>query len=434
MDFVEHCFVKRSSALTTNGFDQRTDRTQSCDRRKNQIVLPARMDLKMDVARMRKAALVLFAVMWTTTVVGSLDAKDSVASKKVGAVSKKDATAPKAIRCCGMIVRTDFGHPDRLAEMSVNPDVTLANCIDSGKTKGLIEAFDIYFQEVEMELGDATERDQIRSRLNQVFKSVANDQARSAQLLEGFRRFSFASVLASKGLSARAIEEVRQSRVAFLRAVPADSFCLMPVELYLATALADTGETAEGISIAQGVVNRARAAFGPKDEFVGLALAGLGKAQLAADKPNLAEASLRESMGILADALEIQPNAYLLNCNVLAEAMLAQSKNAETVELMAYLEPEIRKLFLEQLVPPVFNVVMIRAKALVALERYDEAEKVLGRFPEIIQSVREPGTPGRDLLLVYVTLLEKTDRAVKAPPIRKCIARIDARLASADRR
>jgi hypothetical protein len=253
--------------------------------------------------------------------------------------------------------------------------------------------------------------------------------------MEGFRKFVFAKVLASKGLNARAIEEVRQSRATFLRAVPADSFCIMPVELYLATALADNEQSSEGSSVAQGIVNRARKLFGDRDEFVALALGVLSKAQLAAGKPKEAEVTMRESLSILAECPEVQPNAYLINCNILAESMMAQSKNDEAAELLAYLDPQMRKLFREQpLLPPVLETITMRAKVLSALRRFDQAEKVLGRYPEMALSLRDPGIAGRNLLAAYVTVLENTNRGDQAEPARTRVAKLDAKFPTSSRR
>ena len=47
---------------------------------------------------------------------------------------------------------------------------------------------------------------------------------------------------------------------------------------------------------------------------------------MAAGKPKEAEESLRECLEIFAESPEIQPNAYFINCNLLAETMIAQSK------------------------------------------------------------------------------------------------------------
>ncbi len=346
----------------------------------------------------------------------------------------KSAPSRGGVRCCGLMMRTEFGHPERMAELSVKADSALGNCIDSGKPDGLIEGFEAYLKSVETEFGDAEQRDVVRSRLLKSFRPACKDPARCAQLLEGFRKFAFASVLLSKGMSAKAIEETKQARQTMLRGVPADSFCLMPVDLYLVTALAESGDPNEAVTIAQSVVNRARTTYGPKDEFVGITLVGLGKAQMAAGDAKAAEATVREALGILGNALEIQPSGYLLNCNVLAESLLAQSKHAEAAELMAYLEPQIRTLLHDQLVPPVLNAIMMHAKALNGLEKYEESEAVLGKYPELILSMKEPGLAGRNLLEVSAVLLEKTDRAKQAAPARKCIARIDAKLANTTRR
>lgn len=347
----------------------------------------------------------------------------------------KDEPAAMGVRCCGLLMRTNFGHPERMVELAIQPDSVLGDCIDSGKAKGLVEAFDAYLEAVEKEFGDAARRDVVRSRLNKVFKSVASDPTRTATVMEGFRRFVFAKVLASKGLNTRAIEEVRQSRATFLRAVPPESFCILPVELYLATALAENQQSAEAVSIAQGIVTRARKVYGDHDEFVGMALGVLGKAQLSAGKLKEAEQALRESLGILAESPEIQPNAYLINCNLLAETMLAQSKHAEAAELLAYLDPQMRKLFKDYpLMPPVFETVTMRAKALVALRRFDQAETVLGRYPEQTLSLKDPGIAGRNLLEVYVTVLEGTDRADQTQAAKKCIARLDAKFPVTTRR
>ena len=140
-------------------------------------------------------------------------------------------------------------------------------------------------------------------------------------------------------------------------------------------------------------------------------------------------------MNILAESPEIQPNAYLVNCNVLAEALIAQSDNAQAAELLAYLEPQLRKLFQEQpLLPPVFEAVSMRAKVLVALQRFKEAEAVLGRYPDLTLSLKDPGTAGRNLLAVYVALLESTDRGDQTGPAMKCIARIESKLPATTRR
>ncbi len=356
----------------------------------------------------------------------------TLCSTTVRAQASKDPSERKSVRCCGLVLRTEFGHPDRLAEMAFQPDTVLSNSIDSGKMSGLADAFEAYLGEVDKEFGDSAHRDVVRTRLFQVFKSVENDPARSKLLMAGFRQFSFASTLESKGLKERSIEEVRQSRTAFLKAVPADSFCLMPVDLYLATALTETGNAVEAVPIAQAVVTRAKAAFGKRDEFVGSSLVALGRAQLKSGKAVPAEQSLREGIGILSESLEIQPNSYFLNCSILAEALLEQSKYQETAELMGYLDPQIRKLFRDQIAPPVFNAAMMRGKALIELERFDEAEKVLGRYPEMVQSLKEPGVEGRNLLEVSVTLLEKTGRADQTVSAKKWITRFDAKLASAN--
>src|SRR5206468_2550964 len=116
-------------------------------------------------------------------------------------------------------------------------------------------------------------------------------------------------------------------------------FCLMPVDLYLAMQLSDSGQSAEAISICQSVVARGRKVYGKDDEFLGFALAVLGKAQMVAGNAAEAEESLRQALAIVSDSPEIQPHVYLMNCKVLGEALDAQSKNAETAELMAYLEP-----------------------------------------------------------------------------------------------
>ena len=185
----------------------------------------------MMFARMREVVSAL-----TMTVVSMIVVGHSVA---------KETQSPNGVRCCGLLMRTDFGHPERMAELAMQPDSVLGDCIDHGKAKGLVEAFDAYLQQVETEFGEAPRRDVVRSRLNQVFKTVVTDPTRTANLMEGFRRFVFAKVLASKGLASRSIDEVKQSRATFLRAVPAESFCLMPVELYLATALSENDQAAE---------------------------------------------------------------------------------------------------------------------------------------------------------------------------------------------
>ena len=69
----------------------------------------------------------------------------------------------------------------------------------------------------------------------------------------------------------------------------------------------------------------------------------------------------------------------------------------------------------------------MRAKVLVALRRFDEAEKVLGRYPEQTLSLKDPGIAGRNLLDVYVTMLENTDRTDQADLARKRVARLDAK-------
>lgn len=352
----------------------------------------------------------------------------------VSGQSAKGTAKGSGVRCCGLVMRTEFGHPERMAILSVKADTALSNSIDSGKPDGLIEGFEAYLKSVETEFGDAEQRDVMRSRLLKVFRSISKDPSRMSQLLEGFRRFAFASVLTQKGLFAKSIDEVRQARVVMLKAVPPDSFALMPVDLYLLTALTENGDPNEAVDVAQSVVSRSQKLYGPKDEFVGMALVGLGKAQMAAGDAKGAEASLRESLNILGTVLEIQPSGYLLNCNVFAEALLTQSKYEETAELMDYLEPQIRKLLHEQLVPPVINAVMMHAKALNGLEKFDESEKVLGKFPDLIQSMKEPGLAGRNLLEVSADLLEKTNRAKQAVPARKCIARIDAKLGNSPRR
>jgi tetratricopeptide (TPR) repeat protein len=340
----------------------------------------------------------------------------------------KPASGPIAVKCCGLVLRTDFGHPERMAELGSQADIALQNCVDSGKIKGLTEAFDVYLQQVDTEFGDAANRDILRTRLNQIFKAVEKDDQRSAHLLEGYRHFAFASVLSAKRLSSRSIEEVKQARASFLRAVPPDSFCLMPVDLYLATQLSDSGQTNEALSICQSVVARGRKNYGKDDEFLGFALGVLGKIQMAAGMAPDAEESLRQAMSVLSDSPEIQPHVYLMNCKILGEALEAQSKNAETAELTSYLEPQMRKLYRGQLFPPVINVVTMRGKAYLSMKRYEDAEKAFGRYPELIQSLREPGEPERQLLAAYVTLLEKTGRGDQTAAIRKLIDRIDAKL------
>ena len=67
-----------------------------------------------------------------------------------------------------------------MIELSIQPDSVLGDCIDSGKAKGLVEAFDAYLEAVDKEFGDAEHRDIVRSRLNKVFKLVASDQTRTA--------------------------------------------------------------------------------------------------------------------------------------------------------------------------------------------------------------------------------------------------------------
>src|SRR4029077_5939212 len=120
-----------------------------------------------------------------------------------------------------------------------------------------------------------------------------------------------------------------------------------------------------------------------------VSLGVLGKCQLSAGKPKEAEETLRESLGIFAESLELQPNAYLINCNLLAETLIAQSKHAEAAELLAYLEPQMRKLFREYpLLPPVMETVTMRAKVLVALGKFDQAESVLAQYPEKTLSLK----------------------------------------------
>lgn len=374
----------------------------------------------MNSARMREVVFILFVL--------------ATSPAFVSAQAQKESAGPKGVKCCGILMRTDFGNPDRLAELALQPDSVMANCFESGKTKGLVEAFDAYLETVETEFGDAARRDVVRTRLTKVFKSVVNDQTRSASLLEGYKKFAYARLLASRRLNARAIEEVRQSRVSLLRAVPEDSFCLMPLDLYLATILSEAGEHTESMAITQSVIARARKAYSKRDDFVGLAVGVLGKVQMAAGKPKLAEESLRESISILSESLEIQPATYLISCTVLAESMAAQSKNAEVAELMAYLDPQIRKHFRNQPVPPVFEAVALRSKALIAIGKFDDAEKVLGKYPEMMQSLRDPGIPARDLLDAYVNLLEKTDRPDQAAAYRKRLERIESKLPVATRK
>ena len=346
----------------------------------------------------------------------------------------KEAAATKGTRCCGLVLRTEFGHYEKLAVMGMEPDTTLSNCIDSGKIAGLVEAFEAYLGEVDKEFGDSEHRDVIRFRLLQVFKSVEKDPVRSKQLMVAFKDFSFASVLEAKGMKEKSIDQVRKSRTSFLKAVPQDSFCLLPVELYLATTLTENGSSEEAASIAQSVVNKSKTLYGKRDEFTGAALLALGRAQLKAGNAAQAEQSLREGISIVSEAPEVQPNMYLLNCSLLAETMLEEKKYAETVELMEYLDPQVRKLLQNPLAPPIFNSVMMRSKALVGLNRLNDAEKIMGRYPELVQSLREPGVEGRNLLEVAVDLYEKTGRDDQAASYRKWVARFDAKNPTAVRR
>lgn len=346
----------------------------------------------------------------------------------------KEAAPRKAVRCCGLMLRTDFGHYERLAEMGIEPDLILSNCIDSGKTTGLVEAFESYLKDVDKEFGDSEHRDVIRTRLLEVFKSVENDSARGKQLMAAFKEFSFASILEARGLKERSIEQVRKSRASFLKAVPPDSFCVMPIELYLATALTENGSATEAITVAQSVASRSKNRYGKRDEFTGSAFIALGRAQLKAGNAAVAEQALREGIAIVSEAPEIQPTTYLLHCSLLAETLLEEKKYQETVELMDYLEPQIRKLTENQPAPPLFSAVMMRAKALIGLNRLNDAEKALGRFPETVQSLRSPGVEGRNLLEVAADLCDANGNSEQAATYRKWIARFDSRNENSARR
>jgi tetratricopeptide (TPR) repeat protein len=412
-----------------HAFDLADDRNKRPERRSSSVVMPS--------SRLRSARIALFFTkdreMYLLRIQGVAfglfvaSMGPLVASAQAPKVTKVSATK-NGVRCAGILFRTDFGHPQRLAELAYQADAALANSIDSGKTANLVDAFDEYLKQLDMELGESERRDVVRSRLAEVLRSVANDDARSAHLLEGFRKFTFAAVLRSKGLNARSIEEVRQALASIGRAVPADSFCLLPIELYLASMLEEVSQSEEAVTISQSVITRVRAKYGKRDDFLGIALVGLGKAQMAAGDAQLAEVSLREALDILANALEIQPDTYLLDCNLFAESMLAQSKFEETADLMAQLDPQIRKFMQSQLVPPVLNAATTHAKSLTGLGRFADAEKVLGEFPSQVQSLKEPGVAGRNLLDTYAVILEKTNRAEQAVQARKRVALMDVKL------
>jgi hypothetical protein len=116
-----------------------------------------------------------------------------------------------------------------------------------------------------------------------------------------------------------------------------------------------------------------------------------------------------------------------LNCSLLAESLLEEKKYPEAADLMEYLEPQIRKLFNDHLEPPVLNAIMMRGKALVGMNRLTEAEKALGRYPEIVQSLREPGVEGRNLLNVAAEMLDSMGKTEQAAAYKKWIARYDAK-------
>lgn len=338
------------------------------------------------------------------------------------------APGQKGVRCCGLLLRTDFGHPERMIDLSAKPEVALMEALPSTRVEDLLTAYEAYLIDLKAEFGEPEKRDVMRSRMADEFRAASKDKNRSAATIEGIRQFNFGKTLLHRQLKNKSIDELKKSHETLAKGCPANSFMLMYVDTFLANALTDNGNPTEGLAVAQSVAKRALAAYGDNDDYVAFCLAALAKAQLALGKGPQAEKTTRQMMIILADSLELQPNNYYYYVMQLAEAYFMQSKFAETAEVMAYLEPQLRKFVNEEYDNFVLKAVALRVKSLVGLERFEEAEKVLKDYPKTIPALRDPGEGGRQVLEGAVQLYEKSGRQKQAAAMQKSVERVAAKI------
>lgn len=340
----------------------------------------------------------------------------------------KPAQSATGVRCCGLLLRTEFGHHERMIELSVKPESALVNTLPSTTIEDLLTAYEAYLIDLKAEFGEPEKRDVMRSRMADEFRAASKDKNRAALTIEGIRQYNFGRVLLHRQLKNKALDELKKSHETLAKAGPANSFILMYIDTFLANALTDNGNPTEGLAVAQSVAKRALAAYGDNDDYVAFCLAALAKAQLALGKGPQAEKTTRQMMIILADSLELQPNNYYYYVTQLAEAYSMQSKFAEAAEVTAYLEPQLRKFVEDDNDNFVLRTVALRVKALTGLEQFDEAQKVLKDYPKTIPALRDPGEGGRQVLEAAVQLYERSGREKQAAAIQKSIERVAAKI------
>lgn len=331
-------------------------------------------------------------------------------------------------KCGGVTFRTDFGHPERMSELLSEAEETLATCISTGTIAGLLDAYENYHKKVHVEFGDSHRRDLSTNRLTNVIRTIVSNDERSHKFLDAYKHLLFARTLHSRGLHRGAVDNLRLARKSFVEVVPADSCCVLRTDLFLSKGLADLEDFPAAIKVATSVVKQARAAFGNKDEFLAEALNCLGDIQLRFGEFEAAEQSLQDGINILSDALEIAPEAYLIDCLAYAQSLLSQDKYMEADRAMTYVEPRVREFASSDLASPVLKAISIHASAEVGMGKLEAAESRLAKSVESVQNLREPGVAGRDILVVYATILDKTKREREASEIRKRLKKIELQL------
>jgi|GEM_PF-4463300 len=372
----------------------------------------------MSLAGMRPLVLPVIVALFCPLVTLAQGISNAVPSQK----------GVQGVRCCGLLLRTDFGHPERMIELSIKPEAALMNTLPSTTVEDLLTSYEAYLIDLNAEFGEPEKRDVLRSRMADEFRAASKDKNRAALTIEGIRQYNLGRTLLHRQLKNKSLEELKKSHHTLAKASPANSFILMYVDTFLANALTDSGNPTEGLAVAQSVAKRALAEYGDKDDYVAFCLAALAKAQIALGKGPQAEKTTRQMMIILADSLELQPNNYYYYVAQLAEAYAMQSKHAEVAEVTAYLEPELRKFVNDDNDDFVLKAVALRVKALAGLERFDEAEKVLKDYPKTIPALRDPGQGGRQVLEAAVQLYEKQGRQKQAVAMQKSVDRVVAKI------
>jgi tetratricopeptide (TPR) repeat protein len=334
-------------------------------------------------------------------------------------------TGKKTVRCCGLNLRTEFGHPARMKELKSPVHKAFDDFLVSLNSAKCVDEFDAYLEKVESEFGNAKQRDPYCAGILDELREIANDETRTTRYRDASRQIMFAETLRSKSLNRGAVQQLRKALSQLPEAVPDECVTSIRAESSLAIVLAELGENSEANALTQSAVSKARRKFGKSHHIVADTLFCSGRVQHLAGNPTLSEKCLREAFSITANSPEIDPEVYFGSCLLLADALLAQSKYHETVELMEYLMPQLEGLYDARVDPNCFMGGALYAKSLLKLERFDEAEAVLEKYHSIAENRVGPGPLLLNVLNIYAAILEATDRAEKAEPIRRRIAKYD---------